>query len=269
MCRLLAYAAPRATSVANVLGPTQCELFELLSMLHDDGWGSIWVPAAARDVERHRASGAGHTDTDLSQILTDERASARVVHLRLATRSMEIDVRNSHPFLAGGVGFAHNGAIVPTDALRGMLGARDLAQVEGTTDSELYFALVRRGLRWGMTAVEAVRAAVHRIRGSYPFPSLNAMLLTPTELIVVHSSAHAQVPYHDFGGLADLPIGHDEDYYRLAYQRRTDGTVVVSSTGLRTDDWTPLPQNSLTRVDLDTLEMSVEGLNSQRIANVA
>lgn len=269
MCRLLAYAAPRTTSAEQVLGTTQCELFELMSALHQHGWGSMWVPGPARGVERYRVSDPGHAGTGLGEVLRDETATARVVHLRLATRSMRIDVRNTHPFLTGGVGFAHNGAIVPTDGLRGMLGSRDLAQVEGTTDSELYFALVRRGLRWGMTAADAIRAAVHRIRRAYPFPSLNAMLLTPAELLVVHSSTHAPVPYHDFAGHAELPLGHDEDYYRLAYARRTDGTVVVSSTGLRTHDWTLLPQNSVMRVDLDTLEVSVEELASARIAAVA
>ncbi len=268
MCRLLAYVAPQATSAEAVLGPRQCELFAFMSVLHDDGWGSMWVPDVGGDVERFRASSAAHSSPELSSVLADP-AAARVVHLRLATRSMRIDVHNSHPFFADGVGFAHNGAIVPAEGLRRMLSERELASVEGTTDSELYFALVRRGLRWGLTPVEAVRAAVQRIRASYPLASLNAMLLTPSELLVVHSNDHAPVPYHDFVGIAELPAGHDEDYYRLAYHRQSDGTVVVSSTGLRTEDWTSLPANSVLRVGLDTLAVSVEALASSRVTAVA
>lgn len=269
MCRLLAYAAPRPTSAAQVLGARQCELFELMSQLHDDGWGTMWLQGPGAQVQRYRASHAGHADRALPAVLHDTRATSRVVHLRLATRSMSIDVRNSHPFLADEVGFAHNGAIVPTDVLRDMLGEHELASVAGSTDSELYFALIRRGLRWGLSPVEAIRSAVHRIRGSYPFASLNAMLLTPRELLVVHANADAPVPYHDFAGVGELPLGHDEDYYRLAYQRSSDGTVLVTSTGLITSGWTALPQNTVLAVDLEDLAVRIEELSSQRFTMVA
>lgn len=266
MCRLLAYVAPRAVSASHLMGPQQCDRFANMSRLHDDGWGSMWLPQVGAPVVGHRAAGPGYLDPQLWQVLEQQTALARVVHLRLATRSMGVEVTNSHPFVAQGVGFAHNGAIVPTDALRSMLGPQDMAEVQGTTDSELYFALVLRGLRWGLSATEAVRAAVTRIRSAYPQASLNAMLLTPSSLIVVHANESAPVPYHDFVGVADLPADHDEDYFQLAYQRRSDGTVIISSTGVHADEWARLPQDSLLRVDLSSLEVSVEDLASRRVA---
>ncbi len=267
MCRLLGQVSPEPASFADVLGEDQCEMFQFMARLHDDGWGAMWLdetsePQAATDtVTRIRVPGAGHDDGQLRATLQDMRHRAVVAHLRLATRSMSLLDRNTHPFLADGVGMAHNGAIVPTSMLRAMLEPDLLATVEGDTDSELYFALIRQFVARGYSWTDAVAHAVGAIRGPYPRPSLNAMVLTPRELIVVHASSQAPVPYEDFtaSAIADqLPMHHDEAYFRMSFRRFPSGALAFASAGLDTTGWQALPENSITRVDVQTLELRTE-----------
>lgn len=292
MCRLLAHVCPRPTTFAQLLGQEQTELFRVMARLHDDGWGAMWVPdhprgpfvpadgdrlkalpgqprpgGSRRQVERIRVAGSGHDDGALADILQRSRQRVMVAHLRLATRSMGLAVRNTHPFLADGLGMAHNGAIVPTDRLRDLLDPAVASGVAGQTDSELYFALIRQQARNGATLAEAAARAVATIRVDYPRPSLNAMLLSPSQLVVVHSSSQAPVPYEDFtaSAMADnLPMHHDEAYFRMSFRRFPDGSLAFTSAGLDTSDWQALPQDSITRVDLQTLEMTTESMCAVR-----
>ncbi len=267
MCRLLGHVSPEPASFADVLGEDQCEMFQFMSLLHDDGWGAMWLDETGgpeRDlgeVARLRVPGAGHDDGQLRSTLQDTRHRAVVAHLRLATRSMNLREANTHPFLADGVGMAHNGAIVPTPMLRAMLEPELLDSVEGDTDSELYFALIRQFVGRGYAWTDAVAHAVGAIRGPYPRPSLNAMVLTAHELIVVHASSQAPVPYEDFtaSAIADqLPMHHDEAYFRMSFRRFPSGALAFASAGLDTHGWQTLPENSITRVDVKTLELRTE-----------
>jgi hypothetical protein len=215
------------------------------------------------EVRRRRATSAGHGDGQLTHALSGAPRRARVVHLRLATATMRPSLVNTHPFLADGVSLAHNGAIVPTPALAELVGPEAALGLEGNTDSEMYFAVVRQERARGGTLVEAVGRAVRRIRERYPRPSLNAMLLTRDELLVVHSSPAAPVPFEDFeaSGLADdLPLNHDEAYFQMSYLRREDGALVFTSAGLDTTGWQPIPQDCVARVDVRTLELTLTPL---------
>jgi gamma-glutamyl hercynylcysteine S-oxide hydrolase len=276
MCRLLAHASAAPTTFLDVLGAANTRRFEAMSLLHDDGWGSMWVdqqgdPREAR-VRRLRDTAPGHQDGKLHTVLHEVAVRTRVVHLRMATRSMRVLPENTHPFLVpgphgtDGVGMAHNGAIVPSAELRTMVAPDLLAQVYGTTDSELYFAIVRDGLREGIGIARALERAVAVIRTAYPSASLNAMALTPEKLVVVHSSLTARVPFDDFeeflaGGLGvPLPRDHNEAYYRMSYRQDADGTFVAASAGMDTAGWNDLPQDSITSVDLATMTVQVDEL---------
>ena len=260
MCRLLAYAAPRPTTAADVLGPAQSSRFQQMARLHQDGWGTMWLDAQGA-LRRERVAETGHDSELLAATLGHAIASARVVHLRMATDHMAIDPRNTHPFQHGSIGLAHNGSIVPVDALRGMLTPQSLAGVEGSTDSELYFALLRQHVDTGLSVPDALATTVAEVRAAYPRASLNAMVLTPTELCVVRSSPQAPVPWDDFvaSGLADdeLPLGHTDAYFRMMYRRDPDGTVVVSSAGLETTGWTELPEDTVATVALEDLRLDL------------
>lgn len=269
MCRLLAYAAPQVAAVEDLIGSDQCETYRLMARLHDDGWGTAWLEDGSRGsrVRRKRTIRPGYDDERLVAMMDLPRSRARIFHLRLATDHMAVMKRNSHPFRADGMAFAHNGSIAPTGVLRAMVGPAALAAVRGTTDSELYFALLREGVAAGLTVAAAAADAVGRIRTAYPHASLNSVTLTPAELVVVNSSSAAPIPTWHFDAVpADqLPSHHDERYFTMRYQRLADGAFVVASAGLDVAGWTKLPQDSVTTVDLATIAVTTTALTPMAV----
>ncbi|MBW3085203.1 Gamma-glutamyl-hercynylcysteine sulfoxide hydrolase [Austwickia sp. TVS 96-490-7B] len=259
MCRLLAYAAPHAVAVEELIGTEQCQTYRLMARLHDDGWGTAWIEDGSRGpvVRRRRTVRPGYDDDRLTQMMDRPRSRSRIFHLRMATDQMAVMKDNSHPFRADGMAFAHNGSIAPTAVLRAMVGPAALAKVTGTTDSELYFALIREGVAAGLPLTEAAALAVRRIRTAYPQVSLNSVTLSATEMVVVNSSREAQIPHWQ---VDDLPLHHDERYFTMRWRRLVDGSLVVASAGLDTAGWKELPHDSVTRVDLRTMAVSCEPL---------
>lgn len=268
MCRLLAYVAPAPSTFTDVIGTDQGSAFQRLARLHADGWGTMWVDPAGK-VRRERTAGGGSRDTDLTNALNGRRARASVAHLRLATGGLSVREENTHPFVTDGVGFAHNGSILPVGDLRAMLAKATLRRCQGNTDSEMYFGLVRERLADGLDLGDAVAAAVTTIRERFPVAGLNAMVLDSDHLVAVRASTHASVPSDHFAerGIidADLPPAHDEAYYDLRI-RVQDGAIAVASSGLDTTGWEDLPLDSVTVVDLATVTARTRLLETAHVS---
>lgn len=264
MCRLLAYAAPDEQSLAEIIGEANTRAFQRMTRVHNDGWGTAWLAAGpgedAPELEATRVSTPGQHDAMLQAALEHVPSRARLVHLRLATDQHKRTTVNTHPFTADGLAFAHNGTISPVARFGTLLGPDDTKDVLGTTDSELYFAVVRKFVRAGGTLGDAVTQAVQLLRHTFPHASLNAVVLSARELIVVHVNATAFVSdetFRTYGINPDLlPADHGEHYYKLAMLQRPDGTTVFSSTGIDLAGWSRVPDDTITRIDLETLELS-------------
>ncbi|MDQ6846032.1 MAG: class II glutamine amidotransferase, partial [Candidatus Dormibacteraeota bacterium] len=124
MCRLLAWAASDACSIADALGPADLGAFTGLSRQHADGWGMAWYPAegqpgGAPQVERSTTCAAD--DPRFAAVTHDSRGDAGFVHLRWATPGLPVVIANTHPFVRGPLTFAHNGAIHPQERLDDIL----------------------------------------------------------------------------------------------------------------------------------------------------
>lgn len=264
MCRLLAHVTATPSTTEQVLGSEQARRFERMSLLHDDGWGTAWTDTPGAELGRTRDASPAHDQDRLWAALTTQPATARIVHLRLATDSMAVDTANAHPFCDGSLALAHNGSIVPTQALAAMLTAQERAALTGTTDSEMYFALLRRQLQQSGDLRHAAMCTLRSLRTAYPHASLNAVALTRDALCVIHSSTLAPIPWADFAasGLSaeEMPLNHADAYFRMSYRAVPGGGWVFSSAGLRTDSWIPLPEDSVTIVDLRTLQLSTSQL---------
>lgn len=262
MCRLIAYASRSATTLERLIGPEQCSRFRRLTELHADGWGTAQLEAIGDMVRRQRevsTSGEG-----LARAMASSPTVARTIHLRMATCGMGSAVENTHPFLADGLGFSHNGAISPVAPLRALVTPDGLADVHGETDSELYFALIRQRLSLGVSLLDATCAVVSALRSLFPRASLNAFVLAADELIVVHSSESAAVPEDDFAlrGFvgSGVPAGHGPEYYQL-FRRTTAVDVLFASTGLDVSGWEPVAPETVTRVCLRTLNIETRSLS--------
>lgn len=261
MCRLLGYVARSATSFSDVIGDEQSTTFQRLARVHGDGWGAMWIRDARTgpSLRRFRTQGDGLIDEALTSALATCPARAGVAHLRMATGGLPVRLTNTHPFTDGRFGLAHNGSIVPTAGLRAMLSAPSIMRLTGTTDSELYFALIRERLHDGLGLSAAVEVVVTTLRALYPLASLNAMVLSRRELVVVRASTDVPPPLKHFANrgfaLEDLPRGHDEDYYRLSWRRTDTDAIAFASSGIDTSGWAELPRDSVTTVDLATLTL--------------
>jgi predicted glutamine amidotransferase len=268
MCRLLGYVAPLATTLSEQVGDEQVARFREMSCLHRDGWGSAWLEPASAAAERewtvrsYRTPQPAPDDPRFETAAAKERSPARLVHLRWASPGMPVADRNSHPFLVDGIAFAHNGAIAPRDELDNLLAPDYLDSVVGDTDSERYLALIRQELADTHDLPTAVARAVGALRSRFPLASLNALLLNDTTFITVHSSSASRPPLEQIKlrgtGGRPLPLGHDDNYFRMRWLATTDGGLLFSSTGLLDEGWQPLPMESITSVDVATMKVTVQ-----------
>ncbi|ONI64511.1 hypothetical protein CSIV_07070 [Microbacterium sp. CSI-V] len=250
MSRMIAYVSPGPADVPAALGDDVLTSFAALSRVHADGWGAGWRTSAG--VGARVVAGRPATRHDLARAVRVP-ATAALLYLRFGSAESGTGEAEAQPFLFGDEAFQHNGALSPPDRLRAELTDGERADLRGSNDSELYFARLRRALTPG-TVPDPVRIAdaVAAVRESYPEACLNALLLTPTALVAVHSSASRPAPHAAFAARgfaeADLPPGHGDDYNVLFTRRTASGARLVATTGIPLAGWTPLPADTVSLV---------------------
>jgi predicted glutamine amidotransferase len=243
MCRLLGYVTTTPTTLVDLLGADELREFTELSCTHGDGWGAAW--AAGSEVAVLKAPGTARLSDEFNQHVQGHKADLGLVHLRWATLGLEVRPDNTHPFSNGPVAFAHNGSIRPAAELDAMIPA-DLGKLRvGDTDSERYFLATLAAARSAGNLPDGLADAVARIATACRFTCLNAVVVTPDELIAVCRWNEAAVAAR----------GGPPDYFQLVYRVAAD-SVVVSSSGWGSR-WTPLGNGEILRVRRDTLQVSV------------
>lgn len=261
MCRLLGFVADRARPMHDAVGPDTLATFRALARVHGDGWGAARTDGTGQPAVR-RSTRSAAVDDGFPE-MTDEPAKAAFVHLRWATTGLAVNLSNTHPFAADGWAFAHNGFVRGSDRIAELLPARHRALLSGTTDSERYFRLVLHCAEQVGDMLGAVREASRLIRDVSGAVSINAMLLSSTQLLAVQGLSGAQPPLDDLLALvpnADhLPLDHLDAYFHLAY-RADERRVVISSSGLPRHGWTPIPHDSVMDVAVGTGAWTLTGL---------
>lgn len=257
MSRMLGYLGARPVDAASAVGVETLGGFAALARVHADGWG------IAETDRRGAVTGVWRTDRlrDARELTsrTAHRAVSRVLYVRFASAGSPTSPANIQPFVRHGLAFAHNGLLTPRDLAAGLLSADERGHLRGTTDSELYFALLLRELLGGGAAAvaEAAARATARLRALYPDACLNALILSRDELIAVQSSADRPPPLAAFAArghdLDELPPGHGDDYNRLEIAELPEGTTVVSTSGVLRGERRFLPQDSVTRVTTESV----------------
>ena len=122
---------------------------------------------------------------------------------------MPLTTANTHPFLADGLCFAHNGYAWPAATLDTLVRDAGAPTPLGDTDSERYFSLVRAGLARGR-APDALRQAAQRITARASSRRSTACCLVPDAL---YALAWWHAP-----GIRAQPDGETERDYRLWYR---------------------------------------------------
>lgn len=249
---MLAYVADRNLVPREAWGEGLLAAFADLARLHADGWGSAWIDSRG-DV----ATSGGVEMLDPTDLEGATPSSARLLYLRFASKGSPARPENTQPFLRDGLAFQHNGLLAPREPALNLLTPAEAGSLVGTTDSEVYFAVVRRHLSLAGTddasRLAAIAAAANEVRAVYPDACLNAFVLDGGGVFVVHSAGRASTPLTAFAerGFTPelLPPGHDADYNTLRAVRAASGAFVVATAGVDQEGWEALPVDSVSRID--------------------
>jgi len=238
MCRLLGYVASHPTSIATFTGPSFAE-FVKLSQIHKDGWGLCLVDGSHARLQK--SSEIAATSESFANIVENENSSAGLLHFRWATPGIEVNDLNAHPFAYKDMGFIHNGALSPYDALLPEISEEFLSLRKGSGDSELFFLFALTKIKQ-QGFVKGVLETIRSIKKFYKYSSINSMFLNSDFLIVV-SEHHPD----------NRPSWGEPDYYEVRY--RLDGSgCLVASSGWSQEGWTLMPNHSALIVDRKTMK---------------
>lgn len=241
MCRLLGYAAKSETTFGELVGQGFDD-FVALSDEHKDGWGISSITKSgtvSRTVDLDRAVAS----STFSEVKV-QSADSGLLHLRLASKGISVDIKNNHPFVDGTYSFMHNGTIRPVSAVEAFIDPEFANRAQGSTDSERYFYLILSEIKkHGL--IDGIRSAVTKISDNCDFSSINCMLLTPEYLISVC----------EFNEV-DQSEWTVNSHYELRYRSDENG-VVVSSTGWGHDEWAVLGNHQVLVVDRSSMNTEI------------
>jgi predicted glutamine amidotransferase len=259
VCRLLGYVARHPTSIVEVLGQEGFEAFTALTAVHGDGWGMAWQDPDDHGIRGLSSPESAIRDPAYAQLARQPLGRAGIVHLRWASPGLAVTPQNTHPFVADGYAFAHNGHISPIERLEGMLTRESRAELRGDTDSERYFRFVMQCIVERGDDAEGLSHSLAMLTGEFPDASLNALMLTPTHLFGVHINSQASAPVTGlvklFASEEEIPHRHtDNEYFAMDFRLTPDAVHVISS-GIDAEGWTPVPEDTAAMVDLASLEV--------------
>jgi predicted glutamine amidotransferase len=243
LCRLFAWHSAEPLSIASALG-TDLQAFTELSTVHCDGWGIAY--ADTDEIKLVRDTSPAHESSVYSDLLTQMRTTDAIAHLRWATEELAVCIPNTHPFVkqgpTGGIAFMHNGGVARGKELTDLIDSDYLAELDGDTDSEQYFAALLTQLRKSNGDFVAAYQSLVEQFAPIHYTSLNAMILTETELVIVcqHKPENRSPE-------------SQPDYYDLFWQS-VNGVTSAWSTGVRPNlnNFEELKNGSLLRVNRKT-----------------
>lgn len=173
MCRIAGYLGRPLTLQALVCDPPHglahqsWAAQEMVSAtVNADGWGAAWLDEAGRPAG-YRQILPIWADVNLEALARSLRSPAWLANVRSATAGLGTDYANTQPFHDDELLFTHNGFIDRfAHTLRARLRAELAPEIEisinGNTDSEYLFALIRQQTG---TLAQRVRAALALVRG--------------------------------------------------------------------------------------------------------
>ncbi len=213
--------------------------FAALSFLHRDGWGIAEMECGSSAPTLLVESAQASTSPTFKRVAQESKSNGALLHMRWATSGLSVKEGNTHPFVWGDISFIHNGAVIPVNSMDALIDVDLFDSLRGDTDSERYFAtLITQVRKLGL--IEGVIAALRLIREKCHYSSLNAMLLTPHQMIIINE--------HNF---KRIPAGENESYYDLYYRKNSDG-VLVASSGWDQSGWTLIPNHRALVIDRNT-----------------
>lgn len=255
MCRLLGIVSSERTSFHFSLQAAPRSLASLSSE-HPHGWGiAVYDSNDGWTVQKRpvRAAGCEHYYQAASTI----QGELLLSHVRSRTVG-ETTLANTHPFRRERWVFAHNGTITDTDFLRAKSSTERLQQIEGQTDSELFFAYLLTCLDQAgvvdqpasQRTDEALAAAMHEALLRPSFGACNFLL------------SDGSVMYaHRYGRTLFLLERRPTDQVRVHRESHETGAaietpwtpkrhaVLIASEEMTDEPWRTISEGTLLRCD--------------------
>ncbi len=205
-----------------------------------DGWGVAWWEGTGPAPHRYRATVEIWLDTEFTHC--DAVGTAILGAVRKASPGTTLRPVNNAPFLAdtrpGSLAFSLNGFAFRDPQVETRLRAAVTAatRLDGDTDSEVLFALLRQHLDRGVPLSGAL-AAVHHTVAPSADEYVNMLAVTAHQIVAT-------------------------TWHHTLYVRRKDGATTVASEPLDAGrDWERVPDAHLVVADRDSLTtVPLEGL---------
>ncbi len=248
MCRLAAYTGPSISLEQFLLAPEHglpVQSYAPREMqsgrVNADGYGIGWLGnAGPARLVYDKPIWADHNLPTLSRALC---APTWIAAVRGATPGLANHPANTQPFLADGLLFTHNGLIddfgVVRARIRRQLSPQIEASIEGTTDSEYIFALIRQIRADGvMDPREALAALAGRLADV-----LGARRALVNIILAEDHRLHAL--RHAYGDTApSLHFTTDDEEY-------ASGLLVASEPTTCGSYWQTVPEGHILTLDPD------------------
>ncbi len=162
MCGIVGYIGAREASDV---------LLEGLKKLEYRGYDSSGV-AVVKDGKVGLRRAVGKLDRLVAEVKKRPLAGHMGIgHTRWATHGRPSEA-NAHPHMEGGVAVVHNGIIENYLSLKEVL-VGEGAKFKSETDTEIISHLIHREIKMGKTLVEAVRATVRLIKGTFAMAAVS------------------------------------------------------------------------------------------------
>lgn len=247
MCRLFAYLGPPVTLDRLLLTSERSFMRQAWSPQHQrqgvvnvDGFGVGWYDFEVRpEPARYRRAVPIWADRNFFSLAGMVSSGAVLASLRAASTFLPVEESSTAPFTSGPWLFAHNGEVVKfrdgtAAAMRRHITDERLTGIEGTSDSELLFALVLDRLDAGASPGDALADTVRTV-DDWAGGRLN-MLLT------------------DGRRLAGTVAGDT-----LFVRRGEDGVRLASEPADDVDEWEQLADRTLVVADAEGLHREALG----------
>lgn len=186
MCRLLGVIANKPVDLEFSL-----ERFKEFAKWNPDGWGIGWFEGRRPKIFKQGISAIA--DESKFPILSKEvRSKIIIVHVRKGTGAEPAE-RNSHPFKYENWIFAHNGYI-DRDYLLSLLNAKYKSEINGETDSEVYFHWIIQCIDEEGDVVRGIKRAIEYVV-KREHSGLNFLLSDGYNLYAFRYSSHSRNYY--------------------------------------------------------------------------
>jgi len=213
------------------------------AVLNADGFGFGWV-TPSRQTAIYTNTCPIWSDTNLSSLSDSLFSPYWLGNVRSATPGQQITQSNTHPFKVDQILFTHNGYIEDFNPkvralFHEILDASIQAEIQGNTDSEYLFALLRQQLLKTSDVAEAIAAMVSTLAEiiSDEKVLLNLIVGDGIQFYILRHAINGQCP----------------TLYYSTEENEFPGSILIASEVMtESGNWQTVPEHSYARINNNT-----------------